>query len=183
MTSFKKLFAYALLFVATFSLTALSCEDLTEDLTVNVPTEIKRTIQLSTTATGAFSVVEKVDIASDEFKENREKMKDYTIETLDFDVVDNLTGGSAIPTGTTVDFYAGSTRVSTGSGVLSGATFEAQLNSLDPSYVELLKEVVEVYLLDDPNPYMDITFKGNASGPMDYTITFTMTGTIKAAAK
>ncbi len=183
MTSLKKLFAYALLFAATFGLTALSCDDLSEGLTVNVPTEITRTIRISTTQVGAFSVLEKVDIASDEFNDNREKMKKYSIETLNFEVVDNLAGSSTVPTNLQLEFDAGDTRVSTGSGVLSGATFEDQLNSLDPNYVEQLKDVVEAYVLDDPNPYMDITFNGNASGPMDYTITFTMTGTIEATAK
>lgn len=178
MINLKKLFIYA-----TFCLTAFSCEDVSEDLTVNVPTEITKTIRLSTTQAGDFTHVEKVDIASDEFNENREKMKNYSIETLEFVVVDNLAGGSAVPTDLQLAFYAGATKVSTGSGVLSGATVQAQLNSLDPNYIEQLKEVVEVYVLDDPNPFMDITFTGNAAASMDYTITFTMTGTIEATAK
>jgi len=183
MTIVKKFVTYALLFTATFSLTAISCEDVSEGLTINVPTEVTRTIRLSTTATGDFTILEKVDIASDEFNENREKMKNYSIETLEFDVVDNLAGGSAVPTNVSMDFYGGESQVGTGSGFLKGDTFQEQLNSLSPNYIEQIKAVVEFYVLDDPNPYMDIIIRGNASGPMDYTITFTMTGTIEATAK
>jgi hypothetical protein len=185
MTSFKKLFGYALLFVATFSLTALSCEDLTEDLTVNVPTEIKRTIQLSTTAAGAFRIVEPVDLASDEFKENREKIKSYTVETVKFDVVDNIANGSANPTGTSVKFDAG--QGSSFEVFPESTTLQQQLDEFSPQEIEGIKSIVEDFIIkpvaNNANPVMNITFKGNAAAPMDYTITFTMTGTIKATAK
>jgi len=69
--------------------------------------------------------------------------------------------------------------VSTGAGVPSGSTFEEQLNSLDPEYIRQLKEVVEVYVLDDGS-LMNITLNGDADAPMDYTITFTMEATIEA---
>lgn len=183
MKNLKRLFAYALLITGTFSLTAISCDDLTEDITVDIPTEVTKTIRFTTTETGDLTIVETVDMTSDELNEKREQMKDYSIETLEFDVVDNLEGGSVVLTNLELDFYAGETRVSTGSGFLSGNTFQEQLNSLDPNYIEQLKRVVEIYVLDDihdGNPYLNITFSGNASGPTDYTITFTITGTIEA---
>ncbi|MBK6266368.1 hypothetical protein JKA74_15085 [Marivirga sp. S37H4] len=180
MNTLKNLLIYSVSLVALFSLTAISCEDLSEEVTVDVPTDITKTFRVSSTETGDFVIVEEVDVSSDEFNERREQMKDFTVDSFNFAVVDNLAEGSGIPTDLQLQFYAGQTRVSTGSGVLSGSTFEEQLNSLDPEYVRQLKEVVEVYVLDDPNPFMEITLTGNAGAPMDYTITFTMKATIEA---
>merc|ERR1712194_389736 len=140
---------YSVSLVALFSLTAISCEDLTEEVTIDVPTDITKTIRVSTTETGAFVIVEQVDVASDEITERREQMKDFKVESFNFSVVDNLEQGSAIPTDLQLQFDAGETRVSTGAGVLRGSTFEEQLNSLDPEYVSQLKQVVEIYVLDD----------------------------------
>ncbi|WP_375578964.1 hypothetical protein ABWH96_18405 [Marivirga tractuosa] len=181
MSTFKNLLIYTVSLTLLFSLTAISCEDLSEEITIDVPTDITKTFRVSSTETGAFEIVEQVDVASDEIDERREQMKDFTVDSFNFVVVDNLAEGSAIPTDLQLQFDAGSTKVSTGSGVLSGSTFEEQLNSLDPEYVRQLKEVVEVYVLDDGS-LMNITLTGNAGAQMDYTITFTMKATIEAGA-
>jgi|GEM_PF-3903491 hypothetical protein len=179
MNTFKNLLIYSVSLIALFSLTAISCEDLSEEVTIDVPTDVTKTFRISSTETGAFEIVEQVDVASDEIDERREQMKDFTVESFNFAVVDNLAGGSGIPTNLQLMFDAGDTRVSTGAGVLSGSTFEEQLNSLDPEYIRQLKEVVEVYVLDDGS-LMNITLNGDADAPMDYTITFTMEATIEA---
>ncbi|HET8860628.1 hypothetical protein [Marivirga sp.] len=182
MNTFKNLLIYSASIAALFSLTAISCEDLSEEITVDVPTDLSKTFRVSSTETGAFVIVEQVDVASDEIKERREQMKDFTVDSFDFSVVDNLAEGSAIPTDLQLQFDAGETRVSTGAGVLSGSTFEEQLNSLDPEYVTQLKQVVEIYVLDDGS-LLNITLRGDAGAPIDYTITFTMKATIEASAQ
>ncbi|RUA33960.1 MAG: hypothetical protein DSY77_07610 [Bacteroidetes bacterium] len=179
MKNIKKLLLYAFTFVGMFSLMAVSCEDLSEDITVDVPTDVSKTFRVSSTETGAFEIVEQVDLASDEIAERREQMKDFTIESFDFAVVDNLEEGSGIPTDLELLFDAGDTKVVTGSGFLSGSTFEEQLNSLSPEYVTELKQAVEIYVLDD-GTLLEITLEGYADAPMDYTVTFTMKGTIEA---
>jgi hypothetical protein len=179
MKNIKKVLLYAFTFVGMFSLMAVSCEDLSEEVTVDVPTDLTKTFRVSSTETGAFEIIEQVDLASDEIAERREQMKDFKIESFDFAVVDNLAEGSGIPTNLELLFYAGDTRVSTGSGVLSGSTFEEQLNSLSAEYVTAFKQAVEQYVLDD-GTLLEITLNGDAGDPMDYTVTFTMKGTIEA---
>lgn len=165
----NKLLLYV--FAGMFSFLAVSCE---EELLVDVPTEVTRTMQVSWSEFGAFVINQKFDISSDEFKENREKMKDLKVESLEFVVVDNLPEGSGNPSNLQVTFDAGETRVSTGAGVLSGSTFEEQLNSMSPEYLTQLKQVIEYYVLDDPNPFLNIDFQGVSEAPMDYTVTLTM---------
>ncbi|WP_340152222.1 hypothetical protein [uncultured Marivirga sp.] len=179
MKNIKKVLLYAFTFVGMFSLMAISCEDLSEEVTVDVPTDLTKTFRVSSTETGTFEIIEQVDLASDEIAERREQMKDFTVESFNFAVVDNLEGGSGIPTNVELLFYAGENRVGTGTGVLSGSTFEEQLNSLSPQYVTALKQAVEEYVLDD-GTLLEITLEGYADVPMDYTITFTMEATIEA---
>ncbi|ADR21550.1 hypothetical protein MATR_08200 [Marivirga tractuosa] len=179
MNTFKNLLIYSVSLIALFSLTAISCEDLSEEVTVDVPTDLTKTFRVSSTETGAFEIVEQVDLASDEIAERREQMKDFTVESFNFAVVDNLEEGSGIPTNLELLFYAGDNRVGTGTGILSGSTFEEQLNSLSSEYVTQLKNAVETYVLDD-GTLLEITLEGFADVPMDYTVTFTMEATIEA---
>lgn len=183
MKNLKRLFAYALLFAGTFSLTALSCVDLSEEITVDVPTEINKTLRLATTETGAFNITEVVDIASAEFKEKREKMKNYTVESLTLTVVDNRPNGnaSANPTGFRW-------RVETGNGAsVSLETNAASLQEhlqVSVDNFNLIKELIETYILTPgvDSPTMNIIFIGNAASPMDYTINLNMKGKITATA-
>ncbi|GCC53177.1 hypothetical protein SanaruYs_34200 [Chryseotalea sanaruensis] len=177
----KKLFTYALLLTATLSLTALSCEDLSDEITIDVPTEVTKTIRISTSEAGPFTKTEPVDIASDEFNENRDKMKEFKVVTLTFDVVDNLTGGSAVPTNVYLSFEADFSGIGL---AVNGATLQDQLNGFTPEFTNELRRAIEDWILDySSNTVMDIELSGDASGSMDYTITFTMTSTIQVGAK
>lgn len=179
MTNLKRLFAYALVITGTFSLTAISCDDLTEDITVDVPTEITKVIRIASTERGYIEIIEPVDMGSDEFKEKRDQMEDFTLETIEFTVVDNLAGGSGVPTNTYMIFGVGLKTVNV---PLVGTTMQAQL-SITPDYVTQIKDAVETWLLSQKDEtIMNITFSGTSGGPMDYTITLKMTATIEASA-
>ena len=181
MNTFKNLLIYSISLIALFSLTAISCEDLSEEVTIDVPTDVTKVIRLAREESGGFVVEQEVDLTSDEFTERREQMKDFTVESISFEVVDNLEGGSGVPNDLYLQFVAGNSQVSTGSNFLAGATLQAKLDGISPEMIDQIKRVVETYIIDKPNrPSMVITLGAEADAPMDYTITFVMEGTIEA---
>ncbi|WKK75753.2 hypothetical protein QYS49_30640 [Marivirga salinae] len=182
MNTFKNLLIYSISLIALFSLTAISCEDLSEEVTIDVPTDITKVIRLASEEAGGFEIVEPVDIASEEFNERREQMKDYKIESITFEVVDNLAEGSAVPNDLILSFDAGGTFVTTGGTFLTGTTLQAKLNNITPEMLDQVKGAIEGYILDSSTagPVMEVSFGGNADAPLDYTITLVIEATIEA---
>ncbi|SDK98205.1 hypothetical protein SAMN05421823_10459 [Catalinimonas alkaloidigena] len=185
MNNFTKLAGYALVFIGTFSLTAFSCEDLTDDLTIKVPTEIVKTIRVSSEDAGTFSVEEIIDLASEEYKANKENIKDATIEKITFEVMDNLSGESATPTNTEITIYNDvHYRLSFKP---SAGTLQEQLDQFVVVQDKALKDYIHTNFMEDPsnsgNPVLHIVFDGTVDKPMDYTVTFTAKCTFEATAK
>ncbi len=184
MTIFRKLFLYALAFVGTFSLTAISCEDVTDELTIDVPSEVVKTVRFQSDLAGNFDLTEKIDLESEEFLENKEKIKGAKVNEITFTVVDNLAGGSAIPTD--VDFRFQNARENALTFSPDPGTLQEQFDNLESAMSNELFQFIEgVYFDPNSNQYdrnMDLIFRGNSTGSMDYTVTMTIDVTLEVGA-
>ncbi|MDN4165138.1 hypothetical protein QWY31_06475 [Cytophagales bacterium LB-30] len=173
MKNLKRLFAYALVLTGTFSLTAISCEDITEDVTVDVPSEVVKTIRFQSEVGGNLELSNLIDLTSDEYKENREKVEGATIEKVTFLVVDNLSGGSAIPTNTEFMLFnpdGSSLSFEPSPGTLQ-EQFDEMVNGLDQGMYDFIDQV---YIAGTDEPSVTLRFRGATNGPIDYTVTMTV---------
>lgn len=181
----KKLFVYALAFVGTFSLTAISCEDATEDLAINVPSEVSKTIRFQSDVAENFELSQLIDLESEEYLENKEKIKGAKVNEITFTVVDNLPGGSAIPTN--VKFMlTNQPGNSLSYSVENPGTLQEQFDEFNSVLSEDIFEYVEFSYFTpgegDYERFMNLIFSGTSSGPMDYSVTMTIDATLEVGA-
>jgi len=180
MNNIKKLFIYPLAFVLFFGLTANTCLDAVENLTVDVPTTFEETFTISVTESGEYDIVKEIDMNSPEIEEYRDRLENFTVNDVSFSVVDNAGAGSANSNNTEVIFSTagGKTIFSFGN-----VNLEQILQGLSLDSLEGLKELLEEYVLDKASDgKVDINFVGDAQGPIDYTVTITIDGVLEASA-
>jgi len=184
MNNIKKLFIYPLAFVLFFGLTANTCLDAVENLTIDVPTDFVETFEISITESGEFSVSKDMDMTSDEVQEYRDKIENYTVEDIKFVVTDNLEGGSALSDNAVLSFIYANDPLRL--IFQNNENIKTRLEGTTLADLEGLKQMVEQIVLDRnadvADPTIVVEFKGDAQGPIDYTVEVTIFGVLEASA-
>jgi hypothetical protein len=184
MNNIKKLLVYPLAFVLFFGLSANACLDAVEDLTIDVPTDFEETFEISITEEGEFSVSKDMDMTSDEVQEYRDRLENYTVEDIKFEVTDNLEGGSAISDNTVLSFTYDTDILNFNFG--DNTNIKTALEKITFAELQGLKQLVEQLVIDPnadvANPAIVVEFRGDAQGPIDYTVEVTIFGVLEASA-
>lgn len=180
MKNIKKVLVYPLAFVLFFGLTANECLDAVEDLTVDVPTTIVENFELVIPEEGPFEQVDVLDLSSPEVQEYRERIENFTINDIKFEVVDNLSDGSAETSRFTFGVKIDGNEIILVSD--EAADIAESLEEISPDSLDDTKAGMEGLLKTADDPKVDFFLAGNAQGPIDYSITVTIDGVLEASA-
>lgn len=180
MNNIKKLLLYPLAFVIFIGLASNACEDAVENLAIDVPTTFDETFTVTVTESGQYIIPEQIDMNSPEVQKYRDRIENFTVNEVSFSVVDNLEGGSAESNDTGVAFRTAERRIEFALGYVN---LKQRLEGLSLADLEGLKKLLEEYVIDGASDgIIDINFLGDAQGPIDYTVTVTIDGVLKASA-
>jgi hypothetical protein len=182
MKNIKKLLIYPLAFVVFFGLTANTCLDsLEENLTVDVSMDFVNTFTLQLEE-GVFRDTTDFDVNSPEFQEYKDRIENFSADSLQFKVTDNLSGGSANVNDNNMKFLFSNRNIDF---PFANGNLKTRLEPVKLRHIEGFAEVFESFVINDAannDPTIQMIVSGDAQGPVDYTIELTMWGVVKAKA-
>ncbi|MGJ3233934.1 hypothetical protein [Marivirga sp.] len=172
MIKFNKFFTYSLAIIGLFSLTAISCEDTDDLLNVDVPTDIKRSFDITTNEAKDTSFTETVNPSEEEIDEYKDRIKNISADKLIINVTDNGSDGN---TG------SGEIILISEYGDFSFLTID-DLNELDGIEIELTGDLQEAIINSlEAFESFDIQLDLASDGSIDYTVDITIEGVITAS--
>jgi hypothetical protein len=187
MKNIKKLLIYPFSFVVFFGLTANTCLDSVENLTVDVPTTIEDSFEIVVEQEGEFFITKEIDLNNPDIKEYEDRIKAFEVSEMVFDATDNLPEGSGGFENTTFDFFidTGSDREQT-KIQFNGPDVGAKFESFSTQTVLVYAGYIEQYITDRAKTgtgVVRIEIAGYATGPINETINMTIDGVLKASPK
>ena len=173
MIKFKRFFTFSLAIIGLSSLTAISCEDTDDLLNVDVPTDIKRSFDITTTEAKDTSFTETVKASGEEIDEYKDRIINISANKLIIDVTDNGSEGN---------IGSGEIILISEYGDFSFLTID-DINDLDGTQIDLNADIQDAIArsLEAFEPF-DIQLELTSDGAISYTVGITIEGVMTVSA-